>query len=498
MNSDHYQQFLKYVRDVSLAQSIEAVLDWDQETYMPPRAAPTRAAQAAWIAGVAHERFTSDAFGKLLQQAERGVHGDADAQVNLREVRRLFDRAVRLPTTLVQEIASCTALAKEAWGAARSQARFALFAPHLERMLDLKRQVAEKYGWNTEPYDALLDEYEPGAKAHEIQQVFDALKPELVRLVRAIAGAPRRPDTTILSRCFPVEGQAAFSRMVAEAMGFDFEAGRIDRSKHPFCTSFSPLDVRLTTRYREDYVPMSLFGTMHEAGHGLYEQGLPAEHAGTPLARAVSLGIHESQSRLWENMIGRGRPFWEHYYPALQREFAALSDVALDDWLFAINTVKPSFIRVEADEVTYGLHIMLRFDLERRLVAGTLAVKDVPAAWNDGMKALLGITPASDAEGCLQDIHWSSGLVGYFPTYQLGNLYAAQFMAAAEQAMPRLHDDVRAGRLRPLREWLLANIHQHGQRYRAHELVQRIAGGPLAPGPYLRYLQNKFAPLYGL
>jgi carboxypeptidase Taq len=281
-------------------------------------------------------------------------------------------------------------------------------------------------------------------------------------------------------------------------MGFDFECGRIDVTTHPFCSGASPLDVRLTTRYDEHYLPMSLFGLMHEAGHGLYEQGLNPEHAATPAGSHVSLGIHESQSRLWENLVGRSRAFWTRWYGELQAQFPSLADVACDDWHFAINAVRPTLVRVEADEVTYNLHILLRFDLERKLIEGKLAVKDVPAAWNDDFHALLGITPPDDARGCLQDIHWSMGMFGYFPTYALGNLYAAQFFAAARRALPDLDEQVARGELRPLLDWLRENIHRHGKRYRATELVQRVTGSELTHQPFIEYLNRKFRPLYGL
>lgn len=499
MPSDTYQQFIARVREIGTIAAVNSLLDWDHETYMPKKAAEDRANQAAWGAGIAHEKLTDAGLGNLLAKLEReDLNGDAAASTNLREIRRDFDRATKLPRSLVEDIARTSMLAKDAWSKARKDSNFPAFAPHLEKLLRLKREVADKIGWTTEPYDALMDEYEPGARAADVQAVFEAVKKELVPLVAAIRTAPRQPDSNILSRHCPQTGQQALNRRIAECMGFDFDAGRIDTSVHPFCSGATPLDVRLTTRYDEKYMPMSLFGVMHEAGHGLYEQGLDPAHTGTPMAQAVSLGIHESQSRLWENMVGRGRPFWEHFYPALQREFPSLAGVALDAWHFAINTVRPSFIRVEADEVTYGLHIMLRFDLERRLIANSIAVKDVPAAWNDGMKQLLGITPATDAEGCLQDIHWSMGIFGYFPTYALGNLYAAQFFAAAQRALPDLDAQLHAGNLLPLREWLRARIHSHGKRYRANELVKLVTGEPLSPTPFVQYLHAKFKPLYGL
>lgn len=494
-----YETFVKRVQEISTANAIESLLDWDQETYMPKRAAVDRAEQAAFIAGLAHERLISDEFGKLIEQLEPQTKSDdATVATNVREMTRRHKRAVRLPTELVQEIARATALAKDVWAAARKAGDFAKFAPHLEKLLDLKRQVADRVGWNTEPYDALMDEFEPGAKAADIQTVFDKLKAELVPLVTAIAGAPRKPDTTLLARDCPRAAQEVFGKRVAEAMGFDFDAGRIDVSAHPFCSGRPPFDVRLTTRYDERYLPMSLFGTMHEAGHGLYEQGLDAAHRGTPMAQSVSLGIHESQSRMWENLVGRGREFWQFFFPALREAFPSLANVALDDWYFAINTVRPSFIRVEADEVTYTLHIILRFNLERQLIAGKLAVKDVPAAWNAALQELLGITPSGDAEGCLQDIHWSLGIFGYFPTYALGNLYASQFFAAAGRAMPNLRNDIAAGKMRPLLDWLRTNIHRHGMRYRANELVKVVTGSELSHQPFVDYLNAKFRPLYGI
>lgn len=499
MKPESYDKFIKLVRELNITRSVEALLDWDQETGMPPRAAQDRANQLSLIAGLAHEKLTSDELSNTLASLERG--GDLDdsaAATNVREMRREIDRAKKLPTALVQEIAHTVALAKSAWVQARKESAFPKFAPHLEKLLDLRRQVADRIGWTTEPYDALMDEFEPGARAADVQRVFDRVKAELVPLVQAIAKAPRQPDLSILERKCPKDMQAALNREAAQAMGFDFEAGRIDISAHPFCTSLSPLDVRLTTRYDERYMPMSFFGILHEAGHGLYEQGFDPAHTGTPGAQAVSLGIHESQSRMWENQVGRGRAFWKFFYPKLQAAYPSFKDVSADDWYFAINNVRPSLIRVEADEVTYGLHIMLRFDLERRMLRGELAVRDVPEAWNAGMKSLLGLTPPNDAQGCLQDIHWSLGTFGYFPTYALGNLYAAQFYNAAKKSISGFEEKIAAGDLRPLREWLRENIHKHGKRYRAGELVKVVTGEELSHEPFVQYLKGKFGALYGL
>lgn len=498
MAGDAYARFIDIVQEINVTRSIEAVLEWDQETYMPPRGAETRAAQVSLIAGHAHDRMTSDELGAALAAVEQAADADPIVATNVRETRRLYDRAVKLPRKLVQDIARTTTLSRNAWVAARETSQFSGFAPHLEQLLALKREVAELLGYTGEPYNALLDEFEPGATAADVQRVFDGVRQELVPLVAAIKDAPRQPQRELLTRHCPAAAQAAFARQVVAAMGYDFDAGRIDTTTHPFCTGFSPDDVRITVRYDEAYIPAALFGLMHEAGHALYEQGLQMKHAQTPMGQSVSLGIHESQSRMWENMVGRSRSFWTHYFEPLQAAFPAFQDVTVEDWHFAINAVQPSFIRVEADEVTYNLHIMLRFEIERRLMAGKLTVADVPEAWNALMQELLGITPPDDGQGCLQDIHWSLGVFGYFPTYALGNLYAAQFFAAAQRAMPELDAQFARGELRPLREWLRANIHQHGQRYRATELVEVVTGKPLSAQPFVAYLHGKFGPLYGL
>lgn len=499
MPGESYAEFLERVREIRRANAIESLLAWDQETYMPRRGAADRAQQLALIAGVAHDRLTSADFAGLLARVERDTPpGDSPEAANVREMRRLHDRAARVPTELVREIARCSALAKAAWQEARRLSRFGDFAPHLERLLELKRRVADCVGYKTEPYDALLDEYEPGAKSADIERVFHSLRPQLSALVAAISSAPRRPDVSVLKRGFPLDKQRAFVQRVLEAMGFDFERGRLDVSAHPFCSGQTPADVRLTTRYQEQWLPAALFGAIHEAGHGLYEQGLDAAHTDTPMAMAVSLGIHESQSRMWENLIARGRPFWEHWFAPLQAEFPALADVTLDAFHFAVNAVSPSFIRVEADEVTYNLHIMLRFDVERRLLRGELPVRDVPDAWNTAMRDYLGITPPDDARGCLQDIHWALGIFGYFPTYALGNLYAAQFLAAARRTLGDLDGMVRGGNLTPLREWVRDNIHRHGMRYPADVLCRRVTGAQLSDQPFIDYLHAKYRPLYGL
>ena len=382
-------------------------------------------------------------------------------------------------------------------GAKRARVKFDLFArtwPRCWTLSGSRRSSASRASL----YDALFDEYEPGMTAASVEGLQRPCGP-LSAFVNQIAQSKRKADVSILHRHFPRAAQETLCREWAEAIGFDFSRGRLDVSKHPFCIHTGPGDVRLTTRYYEDFLSPSLYGVLHEAGHGLYEQGLLIEHLFTPAGAAVSLGIHESQSRMWENFVGRSREFSEGMYARCQSAFReSLGNVPLDAFYGAINVVEPSLIRVEADEVTYNLHIILRFELERELIAGRLEVRDVPGAWNLKMRELLGIEPPNNAEGCLQDIHWSMGAFGYFPTYALGNLYAAQFFEAARRAMPDLKDRIRRGEFRPLLDWLRSNIHQHGQRYRPTELVERVTGRSLSIEPFMNYLREKFSPIYGL
>ena len=411
----------------------------------------------------------------------------------------LYDRATKLPSALVEALARETTRAQPVWQEARQRNDFAAFRPSLETIVRLKREEAQAVGYKDVPYDALLDEYEPGATTKEITRIFAGLREELAPLVAAIAASGRRPRTDILERDYPVDRQAIFGQAAAAAAGFDFAAGRLDVTTHPFCSGIGPGDCRICTRYHPRHFNEAFFGILHEAGHGIYEQNLPAEHFGLPVGSAASLGIHESQSRLWENQVGRGRAFWEHFFPRARQVFLdALRDITLDDWVFAINDVRPSFIRVEADEATYNLHIIVRFELEQALVAGDLQPADVPAAWNEKFQKLLGLTPPDAARGCLQDIHWSFGGIGYFPTYTLGNLYAAQFMEAARRDLGDLDADFRRGEFGRLKGWLNEKIHRHGQRYRAGVLCERVTGKALGHGPLMRYLRGKYGELYGI
>lgn len=500
MSQAAYARFVALSKEIKTLSSIGSLLYWDQETMMPQKGAEFRAQQIGAISALSHDRFVSDEMGRLLDElagpAASGALGP-EAAANVRETRRLFDREKKLPTELVKEIAETQSLAQEAWVRARKADSFAEFAPWLEKNIALQKKVAELVGYEKEPYDALLDVYEPGARAAEIAPLFAALRAEIVPLVQAIQRSGRRPPA--LEGRFPREKQREFSLAVARDMGFDFEAGRLDISAHPFCSGFHPGDVRMTTRYDESDFRGALFGVMHEAGHALYEQGLDPRHTGTPMGEAASTGIHESQSRLWENLVGRSRPFWRHYYPKLQATFPdALGSLPFDDFYFAVNEVEPSLIRVEADEVTYNLHILLRFEIEQGLFAGRLSVSELPSLWKDKMEEYLGLRPPNDADGVLQDVHWSAGLFGYFPTYTLGNLFAAQFFAQAKKEIGDLDAKIGCGELAPLREWLREKIHRRGMLYRPQELCEAVTGKKLEPANFTGYLKTKFGELYGV
>ena len=502
-NMEAYGELCEELKRVALLGSCASLLGWDEQTYLPPGGAEHRANQLSLLAGMRHEQATSDRIGDLLSTVEQSMDGeadDSDVAVNIREARRNYDRATKLPRRLVEELSRVTTLSQQAWVQARKANDFSQFQSWLQQVVDLKKEEAQALSNGDGPlYDALLDEYEPGASTTEIRDVFSSLRDELVPLVQAIADAATRPDIEIVERNYPVDAQETFGRMAAEKIGFDFHRGRLDVTAHPFCSGIGPGDCRLTTRYDPNHFNGAFFGTLHEAGHGMYEQGLQADAFGTPLGESVSLGIHESQSRMWENLVGRSKAFWQHFYPTATEHFPeALNGVSIDQFYGAINEVRPSFIRVEADEVTYNLHIMLRFEMEQALIGGDLSIGDVPGAWNETFEKFLGLTPPDDANGCIQDVHWSAGLIGYFPTYALGNLYASQFFRAAGEALGDLNEMFANGEFAPLKQWLNENIHQQGQRYRATKLVEVVTGSPLSPEPLLTHLKTKFGELYSL
>lgn len=501
-NPDAYTALVGALREAAVLASSQALLSWDQETGMPPRGAPLRAEQLSLLSSLVHARRTDPRIGDWIAacEADPQIRADPVQRANVREMRRDFERAARLPDSLVRELAETSSLALQAWKGAREDDDFAAFAPWLERTLELARAKAECYAAGGDPYDALLDEWEPGMTSAELGRIFGELRARLAPLIAQIADAPPPPDPHRERRSLPVEAQREWCARVAGRIGFDFGAGRLDVSAHPFCQGVGPGDTRLTSRFRPDGFLDALLSTLHEAGHGMYEQGLPkAEHFGEPLAESVSLGIHESQSRLWENMVGRSRPFWEWALPEARRSFGgALDGLDAEELYRASNRVEPGLIRTESDETTYNLHVMLRSDLERALLGGDLAVADLPAAWNDRIRADLGLVVPDDRRGCLQDIHWAMGAIGYFPTYTLGNLYAAQFWATIRRALPEMDTGIVRGDFAPLLGWLRENVHVHGRRFPATELCERVTGSPLSADSLVGYLEAKLRPIYGL
>ncbi|MBN1798320.1 MAG: carboxypeptidase M32 [Spirochaetales bacterium] len=491
-------------KEIVLLAHTGALLGWDQETYMPVKALQERSEQIALLQGMIHSKMTDPRCGELLNNlgataaTAMGNAGLAELdRAFIRELFRRYNRAVKIPQSLVVEMAKTTSIAQGVWINARKDSDFKLFQPHLEKIITLLKQVADCLGYKDSVYDPLLDEYEPWMTTKEVEQVFSSLKEPLVRLVQQIVASKQKPDETVLAAVFPEHKQLEFNLLVLKAMNFEFERGRLDVSAHPFTTTLGADDIRLTTRYNERFFPTALFGTIHECGHGLYELGFGQELKGTLLGNAASLGIHESQSRLWENMVGRSLAFWKGFFPQLKQFFPdTLKNVEYEQFYRAINAVKPSLVRVEADEVTYNLHIILRFELEKKLISGELKVQDLPQAWDQESKNLLGIEPDNHAQGCLQDIHWSMGAFGYFPTYTLGNLYAAQFFETLCKEQPELEQELEQGNLKPVRTWLLENIHSHGAVYPAGELCRRVTGEKLNPRFFIEYLQKKFGTLY--
>ncbi|MCA9221330.1 MAG: carboxypeptidase M32 [Planctomycetales bacterium] len=492
----------KHVRETALLESAGSLLEWDERTRMPIKAGAYRAEQIAYVSRLAHERRIDRRLGEWLGElagSELAADPHSDHGATVRQLRRDYEKKTKLPVRLVEELTRASVLGQQAWVEARKNDDFAAFAPHLTTILNLKREQAEAIGYEQHIYDALLDDFEPDAKTAEVAEVLSALKQQLAPLVAAIAESGRRPPVEILERGYPASVQESFGTAAAARIGFDFDSGRLDETAHPFCTSLGPNDCRITTRYDERFFPSAFFGILHEAGHGIYDQGLRGDWYGLPPGSYISLGIHESQSRMWENAVGRSSAFWRHFYPEAQRAFpAALGDVSLDDFYFAINNVEPSLIRVEADEATYNLHIIVRFELEQALLTGDLSVADLPDAWRGKYREALGIQSPDDADGVLQDIHWSAALIGYFPTYSLGNLYMAQFFAAADRELGGLDAMFERGEFLPLRDWLRRKIHEAGQCYSAAELVERVTGQPLSHAPLIDSLRQKLAPLYGL
>jgi carboxypeptidase Taq len=485
---DRLKAILAEIADLRHA---ESVLDWDARVSMPPSGAQARANAAATLTRLAHETFVSDEVGSALDELGEEAEVDSIEGALVRVTRRLWDRARRVPAELAGEMAHTNGLAVAAWDVAKATSDFQSFAPHLERQLELKHRYIACFPEAPTPYDVLLDDYEEGMTTTEVGAVFDCLKPELAALVERHREDP--VDDRALRGPFPVEGQQAAGRLVLAAFGFDEATWRIDETPHPFASKPGLGDIRLTTHTDEQDLT-SVFSTMHEFGHGVYEFDIDPSFARTPLGGGTSSAIHESQSRTWENLVGRSRGFWRWFYPQLQALFPqALKGIDEESFVSAVNAVRPGLIRGDADEVTYGLHIILRFELEQELLAGQVTVRDLPEIWNARMKEYLGVEVPDDAHGVLQDMHWSVGLFGYFPTYQLGNVISVQIWECASAELGDLEEHFRRGEFGPLREWLREHVYRHGSRYPPRELLQRVTESDLDPEPYLGYLRTKFA-----
>ncbi|QSX00406.1 carboxypeptidase M32 [Haloterrigena alkaliphila] len=510
---DTYEQFEERVRRIANVSNASGILQWDQEVVMPDEGTPARAQQLSTLSSIAHELLTADETGELLAELEGGettkssretsgetASSDLDEEraAVVREVRRRYDRETSVPQELVEEISETTANAHPKWKQAKENDDFETFAPTLEKLVELKREYANHIDPDADPYEVLFSDYEPYIDLETAERVLERLRDELVPLIDAIDDSDAEIETNAFAGTFEDDDQEALARDVLDSLGYDWGRGRLDTAPHPF-SSGTQFDARVTTRFEEDDLLGSITSTIHEFGHANYTQGLPDEGYGTPLGEARDLSVHESQSRLWENHVGRSRPFWAHFLPIARERFPELEDVSPEAAYEAANQVHDdNLIRVEADELTYHLHIAIRFEIERDLISGDLEVEDVPDVWNDKYEEYLGVRPETDAEGCLQDIHWSHGSFGYFSTYSLGSVLAAQLYAAAEDELGDLDDDIREGNFDELNGWLRENVHQHGKRYTTQELIERATGEELTADPFLEYVQSKYGELYGL
>lgn len=495
IQSAEYKELIQSIKNINHLKDIMLLLDWDEQVNLPKKAEGQRAEQASLLAERIHHMEVDPRRGELLYRLEKTDDLPFDAQVVVRETRREYDRLNKLPPKFIKRKTHAKSIAYHAWVKALKKNDFATFLPHLEKQIDLALEESAFQGFAKNPYDYWIDQNDPGLTASALDDLFQVLKKDLIPIVRAIAESKVKPNKSIL-KGFPLPEQKVFAKEVSAKLGFDYDAGRLDTAIHPFCSS-GQLDCRITTRFCTDDPLDSLFSTLHEAGHGLYEQGLSLETIGTPLSKAVGMGLHESQSRLWENQVSRSPAFWKFWEGRYRELFPEqLKFVSSEDLFLAINAVKPSLIRVDADEVTYNLHVMLRFELEQKLFSKELEAKDLPHVWSDLSQELLGLRPFSDTDGVLQDVHWSCGLFGYFPSYALGNIIGAQIWYAAQEHIQDLDKTIEKGDFKPLLEWLRKQVYSQGKRYMTTELVERVTGSKISPKPLIRYLKERYLPLY--
>ncbi len=499
--SEKMQQLLDLAGEITDLGHIGAVLTWDQQVYMPKGGSEERGMQSAAIGRILHEKFTSDEVGQLIADLEQEV-GDLNAETEdartVKVSKRAYEKQTKIPLPLLMDLIRTTTMAHEAWVEAKSKSDFSIFRPHLEKIVELRQQYADLFKPYDHVYDPLLDDYEPGMKTADVKDIFTQLRPQQVELLQAIA-EKEPPDNSFIKQSYKAEYQELIGRYVITRFGFDWQRGRLDLTVHPFTVGFGHGDVRITTRYLDDDAGSALFSTMHEAGHAMYEQGVAKKYRRHPLGGAASLAIHESQSRLWENIIGRSREFWTFFYPSMQMLFPEyLSDVSVDDFYRGINKVEPSLIRVEADEATYNMHIMLRLEIEIGLMEGTIKVEDLPEIWNTKMQDYLGVTPSNDAEGVLQDVHWCDGMIGYFPTYALGNLASVQLWDKLVEENPNVYDEIAQGKFNTVLGWMQEKVHQYGSMLEPQEIMLKATGSKITPEPYIAYLKTKYSDIYGL
>jgi len=493
MDFPSYQNLIQRSKEIALYSSTSALLGWDQETCIPKKGLNYRAEQCAFLGGKAHSLFTDPQVGDWISCCENeGSFADPLELANLREWRWSYDRAVKLSPEFIEEAERVRSHAMSAWAESRKTNDFNIFAPHLEKIIKINQMKAESYGYSEHPYDALIEGYERGSKTENIKQLFDRLKPELREIGQAAARKSKNSSSQILKANYPINAQKEFNYEIAESFGFDFEGGRIDEAVHPFCSGIAPGDTRLTTRYDIEDFSSSLYGVLHEVGHGLYEQGLPVEKFATPSGNSISLGIHESQSRLWENHVGRAPSFWNFWYPKATKYFPSLENISREEIIYSTLRSEPSFIRVEADEATYDLHIILRFEIEKELISGDLKVADLPECWNAKFKEFFGLCVENDADGCLQDIHWSMGALGYFPTYTIGNLGAAQLYSKAIEDEPEILTELNEGEYTKLLDWLRINIHSKGSLLLPDDLIKEATGENLSESHHLEHLKRRY------
>ncbi len=496
--SEKLNQLKEILGEVSDLNHASGLLGWDQNVYMPPAGGEARGQQLATLGKIAQEKFTSDQVGKLIDDLKNEFAPGSDEADMVRVASRNYDKAKRVPAEFIAEQAIVTTKAFEAWVEAKGKSDFSVFRPHLEKVVDLVHKYISYFPAGNHPYDTLLDDYEPGMKTSEVQEIFSGLRTKQVDLIKKISSAKQVKDD-FLHKKYNEKKVWDFGETIITKFGYDWNRGRQDKAPHPFETSFSVNDVRITNRFEPDSPLSTLFSAMHESGHAMYEQGINPGYDRTPLAGGTSLAVHESQSRMWENLVGRSLPFWEHFFPEIKKAFPAqLDGVSLKSFYKAINKVEPSLIRVNADEATYNLHIMLRLELEIGMVDGTMKVKDLPEIWNTKMKEYLGITPPNDALGVLQDIHWSGGSIGYFSTYALGNLVSAQLWEKINKDIKDLDEQIRKGKFDALLAWLHEKIHVYGHKYDPQDIVQKVTGSKIDSAAYVRYLTRKYTDIYGL